>query len=215
MIIIFLGPAGSGKGTQAKLLCQKISGFYFEAGSILRKKAEEDSPLGRKIKKIIYQEGGLVPDYLMEKIIKEWLGDKDISRGIVFDGFPRTLAQYRLLKKILLQKGEEISKVIFLRVSEPVIISRLSSRRVCPKCGLEFNLITKPPKQDEICDSCGAKLIKRADDKPEVIKERLKIYFEKTQPLVDLAAKEGVLEEVDGERKIEEIHQEILRRILR
>jgi adenylate kinase len=215
MIIIFLGPPGSGKGTQAKLLHQKLGGFYFEGGDVLRRKAEENNPLGKKIKEIIYQQGKLVPDSLMKKILEDWLVGKDIKKGIIFDGFPRSLDQYQILKGILFNKGEKITKVIFLKVSEPVLVRRLSSRRVCPKCGLEFNLITKPPEKDEVCDSCGAKLIQRADDTPEVIKARLKTYFEKTQALVDLVKKEGILEEIDGERKIEEIHQEILRRILR
>jgi len=215
MIIVFLGPPGSGKGTQAKLLHQKIGGFYFEGGNILRKKAEENSALGREIKKIIYQKGKLVPDNLMKRILKEWLENKDISKGIIFDGFPRSVYQYQILKEILSKKKEKISKVIFLKVSELVLINRLSARRVCPKCGLEFNLVTKPPKKDEICDSCGTKLVQRADDTPEVIKKRIKTYFEKTQALVDLAREERVLEEIDGERKIEEIHQEILGRILR
>jgi len=215
MIIIFLGPPGSGKGTQAKLLHQKLGGFYFEGGDVLRRKAEENNSLGKKIKEIIYQQGKLVPDNLMKKILEDWLAGKDIKKGIIFDGFPRSLGQYQILKEILLKKGEKINKVIFLKVSESVLVSRLSSRRVCPQCGLEFNLVTKPPKKDEVCDSCGTKLIQRADDTPEVIKARLKTYFEKTQTLIDLAKKEGILEEVDGERKIEEIHQEILRRILR
>ena len=210
MIIIFLGPPGSGKGTQAKLLHQKLGGFYFEGGGVLRRKAEETNPLGRKIKEIIYQQGKLVPDNLMKKILEDWLAGKDIKKGIIFDGFPRSLGQYQILKEILLKKGEKINKVIFLKVSESVLVSRLSSRRVCPQCDLEFNLVTKPPKKDEICDFCGTKLIQRADDTPEVIKARLKTYFEKTQPTVGLAKKEGILEEVDGERKIEEIHQEIL-----
>jgi len=214
MIIIFLGPPGSGKGTQTKLLHQKLGGFYFEGGDVLRRKAEENNPLGKQIKEIIYQQGKLVPDRLMKKILEDWLVGKDIKKGIIFDGFPRSLAQYQDLKEILSKRGQKITKVIFLKVSEPVLISRLSSRRICPKCGLEFNLVTNPPKKDEVCDSCGTKLIQRADDAPEIIKARLKTYFEKTQPLVDLAKEEGILEEMDGERKIEEIHQEILRRIL-
>lgn len=215
MIIIFLGPPGSGKGTQAKLLYQKLGGFYFEGGDVLRRKAEENNSLGKKIKEIIYQQGKLVPDNLMKKVIEDWLAGKDIKQGMIFDGFPRSLNQYQILKKILLKRGEKITKVIFLKVGESVLVSRLSSRRVCPKCGLEFNLITKLPKKDEVCDSCGVKLVQRPDDASEVIKARLKTYFEKTQPLVDLARKEGILEEIDGERKIEEIHREILRRILR
>jgi len=215
MIIIFLGPPGSGKGTQAKLLHQKLGGFYFEGGDVLRRKAEENNSLGRKIKEVIYHQGRLVSDSLIKKILEDWLVGKDIKKGIIFDGFPRSLGQYRILKEILFKNGEKITKVIFLKVSEPVLVSRLSSRRICPKCGLEFNLVTNPPKKDETCDSCGAKLIQRADDAPEVIKARLNTYFEKTQPLVELTRKEGILEEIDGERKIEEIHREILRRILR
>lgn len=213
MIIIFLGPPGSGKGTQAKLLHQKIGGIYFEGGEILREKAKEDSPLGRKIKKIIYTQGKLVPDSLMKKIFLEWLLKKNLKEGIIFDGFPRSLNQYQLLKRILKERGERITKVIFLRVREKTIIKRLSARRVCPECHFEYNLITKPPKEDEICDRCGKKLIRRLDDTPKVIKERLKIYYEVTQPLLKISQKEGILKEFDGEKRIEEIHQEIIKEL--
>ena len=213
MIVIFLGAPGSGKGTQAKLLSQKIGGLYFEGGAVLRSKANENSSLGRKVKQIIYAEGKLVPDDIMVNILKEWFENKPINKGVVFDGFPRSLSQYKLLKDFLSQKKEKISKVIFLKVRESVVISRLSSRRVCPKCGLEFNLLTKPPLKDEICDFCGENLIKRPDDTPRLIKARLKTYLEKTKPFIDFVRKEGILEEVDGERGVEEIHQDILRRL--
>jgi len=215
MIVVFLGPPGSGKGTQAKLLHQKRGGFYFEGGDVLRRRAKENTSLGKKIKGIIYQQGKLVPDALMKKILEDWLAGKDVKQGIIFDGFPRSLAQYQILKEILSKKVEKITKVIFLKVSESVLINRLLARRVCPKCGLEFNLVSKPPKKDETCDFCGIRVERRADDTPEVIKARLRTYFEKTQPLLDFLKKEGILEEVDGEGKIEKIHREISRRISR
>lgn len=213
MIIIFLGAPGSGKGTQAKLLHQKIGGFYFEAGDILREKAKENSSLGRKIKKIIYQKGSLVSDEIMEKILTAWLEDKDWRKGIIFDGFPRTLSQYQLLEKLLAKRKEKITKVLFLKVKRETVIKRLSARRICPKCNFEYNLITRPPKNDQICDFCGSALIQRPDDNPQVIKSRLKTYLQITKEVVEAARKKGILEEIDGEKKIEEIHQEILERL--
>ncbi|MGB9706696.1 MAG: adenylate kinase family protein [Microgenomates group bacterium] len=213
MIIVFLGPPGSGKGTQAKLLHQKIGGFYFEGGDILREKAKENSPLGRKIKEIIYQKGSLVPNGVMSEILEDWLENKDIEKGVIFDGFPRSLSQYHTLENLLAKRGEKITKVIFLAVRQKTVIARLSARRVCPKCDFEYNLITRPPKKDEVCDFCGTKLVQRADDTPNVIQARLKTYFEMTQPVINAARKQGILEEVDGEKKIEEIHREILERL--
>jgi len=215
MIIVFLGPPGSGKGTQAKLLYQKIGGFYFEGGDILREKAKESSLLGRKIKQIIYRKGGLVPDEVMSEILEDWLKNKDIKKGIIFDGFPRSLKQYQFLEELLAKGGEKITKVIFLKVGQQVVINRLSSRRICPKCDFEYNLVTRLPKKDEICDFCQVKLVQRADDTPKVIRARLKTYFKITQPIINLAREKGILVEVDGEKKIEEIHQEILEKLKR
>lgn len=213
MNIVFLGPPGSGKGTQAKLMVKKLDSRYFESGDILREKAQEKNALGQEIDRIIHQEGKYVPDKMMRQIVSDWITKTKLEQGIVFDGSPRTIDQYDDLQKILAEKGTEIEKVIYLEVSEQESIRRLSARRICPQCDLEFNLVTRPPKKDELCDQCQNKLIQRKDDSAEVIKKRLKTYYQLTKPLVEHVRQQGILEEVDGEKPIEVIHQDIVARL--
>jgi len=213
MKIIFLGPPGSGKGTQAKLIVKKLNLQYFESGDILREKAREEDTLGREIDRIIHQEGKYVPDKMVVEIVKGWINKDRLEQGIIFDGFPRTLNQYQDLQKVLTEKGSGIDQVIYLKVSEEESIRRLSARRICLQCDFEFNLVTKPPKKDELCDQCQKKLIQRKDDAPEIIKKRLQTYYQLTRPLVESVRQQGILEEIDGERSINEIHQDILGRI--
>ncbi|MGB9911404.1 MAG: adenylate kinase family protein [Microgenomates group bacterium] len=210
MILILLGPPGSGKGTQAKLLHQKLNLIYFEAGRILREKAKEENKLGKKIDELINKKGVLVPDSIMKMVLKDFFQKKNLKKGIIFDGFPRNLSQYQILQEFLKEKGLKIDKVFLLEVSDKTIIFRLSQRRICSKCGLEYNLATRPPKNDEICDQCQVKLISRPDDTPKLIKNRLKIYKKETQPLINEAEKNKILVRINGERKIKEIYQEIL-----
>lgn len=210
MILILLGPPGSGKGTQAKLLSKKLKTFYFEAGRILRKKAKEKNKLGKKIDELVNKKGLLVPDSVMKMVLKDFFEKKNLKKGVIFDGFPRSLSQYQLLEEFLSKKGLKIDKVFLLEVSDETIIFRLSQRRICPKCGLEYNLTTNPPKKDEVCDQCQVKLISRPDDTPKLIKNRLKIYKKETQPLIKEAEKNKILVRINGERKIKEIYQEIL-----
>lgn len=213
MIIVFLGPPGSGKGTQAKLLSQKLGSFYFEAGKILRQLATKKTKIGRKINKIINQKGALVPDEIMSWVLEDFLKDKNLKKGIIFDGFPRSLNQYQILKKNLEEKNLKIDKVFYLKTKEKTVVFRLSQRRICPKCGFEYNLVTRPPKKDEICDFCQIKLIQRTDDTPEVIRARFKTFKTQTTPIIKLARKQGILEELNGEEEILKIHKEILKRI--
>jgi len=213
MIILVMGPQASGKGTQAKLLVKKTNSAYFEAGDVLRAKAKEETPLGREINLTINQKGALVADELMEKIVREWLESVDFRRGVVFDGYPRNLIQFQSLEKLLKEKGQRINRVYLLKVDRAVSLKRLSARRVCPKCDLEYNLVSRPPKKGELCDDCGLKLSQRLDDKPEIIKKRLAIYRKMTKPLAIYLKKQGVLESVDGERSVEAIHQDILARV--
>jgi len=213
MKIIFLGPPGSGKGTQAKLIVKKLNLQYFESGDILREKAREEDTLGREIDRIIHQEGKYMPDKMVVEIVKGWINKDRLEQGIIFDGFPRTLNQYQDLQKVLTEKGSGIDQVIYLKVSEEESIRRLSARRICLQCDFEFNLVTKPPKKDELCDQCQKKLIQRKDDAPEIIKKRLQTYYQLTRPLVESVRQQGILEEIDGERSIDEIHQDILERI--
>lgn len=213
MNIIVMGPQGSGKGTQAKLLVKELECEYFESGEVLREKAKKKSALGREIDRVIHQEGVLLSDQIMTQVVSDWLNEISIEKGMIFDGYPRSLDQYQLLEKMLAEKGAKIDKVIFLKVNRKISIKRLSARRVCPQCDLEYNLMTVPPKNDELCDRCGVKLAQRQDDTPKVIKARLDTYQKTTSPLVDFARQQGILEEVDGERPIEEIHQDIMGRL--
>lgn len=213
MNIIILGPQGSGKGTQAKLLVKKFNYKYFEAGDILREKAKEKSPFGQEINRIMNQKGALVPGPVMERIVDGWLNKIDVGEGIVFDGYPRNIEQYNVLKKLLAKRKTKIDKVIYLTVSQKVSLERLSGRRICPRCDFEYNLVTKPPKKNEFCDRCQVKLIQRRDDTPKMIKTRLETYYRETKPLINQFRQQGIIEEVPGERSISEIHQDILRRL--
>jgi len=213
MNIIFLGPPASGKGTQAELIAKELDLQYFEAGDVLREIAEEKTPLGQEIDRIMNQEGKLLPDQIMDQVAAQWLAKTKIKKGVVFDGYPRKLSQYPTLQKMLAEKGEKINKVIYLEVSEQTSIKRISSRRVCPQCDAEYNLLTKRPKENELCDQCQKKLIQREDDAPAVVKERLKTYYQLTQPLIGFIRKQGILIEVDGERPIKVIYQDVLNRL--
>ena len=207
MNIIILGPQGSGKGTQAKLLAEKFGLYYFEMGSFLRELAKKNPEIDR----IINKEGKLLPDDLFFFAMKEFLQEKISagSKGMILEGFPRTVKQYQMLKRWFDQEGIKIDKVIFLEISDEETVRRLSARRTCEKCGRVYNLITNPPKAKN-CE-CGGKLVQREDDQPERIKVRLNVYRESTLPLLEIFKKDGVLEQVDGERPIEKIHQELVK----
>lgn len=209
MNIILLGPQGSGKGTQAKFLAEKLGLFYIEMGAILRETAKENSQLNE----IVNQKGGLVPDELTLTVLKDKLEkEKPDLTNLLFDGFPRSVKQYELLKEWFSQKGVKIDKVLLLEIGEQETIRRLSARRICSQCGNVYNLITNPPTNGGKC-SCGGELIQRQDDTPEAIKNRLALYNEVTTPLVDLLEKEGLLIRVDGERPIDTISQDLLTRL--
>lgn len=206
MNIVVLGPQGSGKGTQAELLSEKYNLLHVETGEILRKLTETTSPLAGEVRDIM-NEGKLVSDEILEKVLRETL-NKPNGSGFVFDGTPRNVVQYGLIEKILKSKGEKFDKIVLINISEPETIKRLSSRRTCEECGKVYNLVTNPPKNGKTCD-CGGRLIQREDDKPESIKKRLQTYHEQTSKVIDSAKKDGILVEIDGERPIDEIFCEI------
>lgn len=196
--IIILGPPGSGKGTQAKLIAERYNIEHISTGDIFRAKKNEDSDLGRKIKELI-DNGQYVPDGITIKIVEEKIGSLEI--GYILDGFPRTIPQAEALKTF-----SEINYVIYVDVSEKTLVERLSSRLMCV-CGESYNKITKPPKVDNKCDKCEKELYQREDEKPEVVKERLRVYNEKTKPLLDFY--KDVLVRIDGEPDIPLVFEQI------
>lgn len=205
MKILVVGSQGSGKSTQAKLLAQKLRVPYLSTGEIFRQMANQKTALGKRIKNLLSQ-GFLVDNKTTIRIVKDYLKKPEFKKGFVAEGFPRNLNQARKL-------GKFFDKVFYLKVSKPVIIKRLTARRLCQNCKADFNLLTKPSDKEGICDFCGGKLVCREDDTEESIKKRLKIYYQLTQPVLDFYRKEGILEEIDGERPVKIIFKDILTRV--
>lgn len=194
MIIIMLGAPGTGKGTVAGLLQEKLGIKQVSTGDIFRKNIKEGTELGKLAEEYI-SKGKLVPDDVTVKVVEDRLNNPDVENGIILDGFPRTVKQAEELDKILAEKGKKVDKVINLTTPDEEIIERIVNRRVCSnqECKAIYNLILNPPKQDGICDKCGSELIRRKDDTEETVKARLKTYFEQTSPLVEYYEKQGVL----------------------
>lgn len=194
MVIIMLGAPGTGKGTVAGLLQEKLGIKQVSTGDIFRKNIKEGTELGILAEKYI-SEGNLVPDEVTINIIKNRLNDPDVANGIILDGFPRTVRQAEELDKILEEKGIKVDKVINLVTPEEEIIERIVNRRVCSnqECKTIFNLVLNPSKQEGICDVCGSPLVQRKDDTEETVRARLNNYLEQTSPLVDYYEKKGNL----------------------
>ncbi len=203
MKLILLGKPGSGKGTQAEKIAVEFGIPQISAGVLLRKIEKDDTPLGREVKSHI-DKGSLVPDELVIKMIFERLQDSDCKKGYILDGFPRTVNQAEKLDEKI-----KIDKVIDIDIPDDVIVNRMANRRSCLKCGATYNLLTKKPKKDEICDVCGTKLTIRADDNPETVRNRLKIYNENTKPLIEHYKKKKLLVTVDGNRAIDVIFEDV------
>ena len=212
MNLLVLGSPASGKGTQAEMIVKKLNYQYFEAGDILREIAQEKSSLGQKINRIM-KEGKLLPNQIMDQVAAQWLVKTKIKKGVVFDGYPRKLSQYPTWQKMLAEKGKKVDKVIYLKISQETSIKRIAARRVCSRCDAEYNLVTKLPQRKGVCDQCQEKLIQRQDDNSKTVRKRLKTYYRLTKPLVGHIRRQGILEEVDGERSIEDIHQDIMARL--
>jgi len=202
--LIFLGPPGSGKGTQAELFERRFGLKKISTGDLLRDAIRRGTELGKLAKEYINR-GELVPDDVVVALVEEVLGKT--SDGYILDGFPRTIEQAKSLDRILEKLGKKLDAAVLFAVPDDEIIRRLSARRICPKCHAVYNLVTKPPKEDEICDVCGTPLEMRDDDKPETVRRRIEVYRKDTEPLVDFYRKKGLLVEVKAVGNPEEVFE--------
>jgi adenylate kinase len=205
VILVFLGPPGAGKGTQAKLLSQRMGFLHIATGDLLREAVKNQTPLGKKAKEYM-DRGELVPDELIVQLIEETM-PKD--GNVILDGFPRTVNQALALEEMLRVKGEKISKVLFFDVPDEVIIDRLSGRRVCSNCSAVYHVKYNPPKIEGVCDLCGGSLVQRDDDKEEVVKKRLEVYRTQTQPLIEFYQDRGIIYRLDAGKAVEELFEEV------
>ena len=201
-VIVFLGIQGSGKGTQAKLLAEKIGFQHINIGDLFREQIALGTELGKEVKAIITS-GALVNDDLVFKLVNSTL--KVDSKGVIFDGFPRTPAQAEFLLS-----HYQVKCVFYLELSEADAISRIEGRRVCPKCGENFHIVNRKPRQEGICDACGSSLIQRADDSGEAIRKRVGEFYAQTFALKELFADKGLLVVIPALGSISEIQNEIV-----
>lgn len=197
MKIIMLGAPGAGKGTQAKMIAEKYAIPHVSTGDIFRANIKNGTELGMEAKKYMDQ-GKLVPDELTVKILLDRVAQPDCANGYVLDGFPRTIPQAEVLDKALSELGDKIDYAINVDVPDENIVNRMGGRRACVGCGATYHVKYNAPKVENVCDTCGGELIIRDDDKPETVQNRLSVYHEQTQPLIDFYEKQGVLKTVDG-----------------
>lgn len=212
MRLIIFGPPGVGKGTQAQILSQKLNIPHISTGDMLREAVKNQTELGLKAKSFM-DKGELVPDDVMIGIIREVLSSEKCKNGFILDGFPRTIAQAEALDKIFEELNIKLDYVISLEVNDDEIIRRLTNRRVCKNCGAVFNLLIDKIPEDNKCPRCGGELYQRSDDNPDVIKNRLKVYRESTQILLEYYAKKGILKAINGVGEISEITEKIYKSI--
>jgi len=206
--LILFGPPGAGKGTQAARLQEDFRLPYVATGDILRAAVKEGSELGMKAKGFM-DRGALVPDELLIDLVVDRIGADDARDGFILDGFPRTRAQADALGEAFERLGRRITAVLLFDVPDDVLVSRISGRRVSVKTGRVYHVESDPPKHEGRCDVDGSRLVQRDDDKPEVVKERLEVYHEQTEPLVSYYDERGLLRRIDGTRSPIEVHDHV------
>jgi adenylate kinase len=204
---VIMGVQGCGKGTQAKLLCQDLELVHISVGDIFRWHVQSHTKLGARVKRIVAS-GQLVSDEMVEEIVRERLDQHDWNYGFIVDGFPRNEKQAGFFLE-----SYDIDAVILIDVPDQVVMERIMSRRLCAKCGLDYNLIFHRPKKEGVCDVCGGILLQRADDNADAVRLRLKDYHDQTEPILELFRRKELVVVVDGRRKPEEIQAEIRERL--
>lgn len=207
--LVLLGGPGSGKGTQAEQLKNKLGLLHVATGDLFRMNLKNNTELGQ-LARTYMDRGELVPDDVTAAMVRDRLGQPDAQAGFLLDGFPRTLPQAAALAEILMDMERELSMVLYIKVSDEEIISRLSGRRVCRECQTPYHVKFNPPAQEGVCDRCGGELYQRADDNPATIRARLETYHEQTAPLIEYYQQIGVLRAIDGEGEVSEITTNVL-----
>ncbi|TAL20604.1 nucleoside monophosphate kinase [Patescibacteria group bacterium] len=204
-IIIFLGPQGSGKGTQAALLAKRLRLPAISTGALYREEVAKSTRLGQLARRYIMR-GLLAPDEVTSALVFWRLGERDARRGAVLDGYPRTLGQLEAFSHIA-----EVKKVIAVHIPDRAALKRMAGRRVCSRCEENFHLQFRPPKKFGVCDRCGGRLIRRPDDNPAAVKKRLAVYHKNTEPVLALYEKMGLLAEIDGTKSVAEVARRVWR----
>ena len=208
MKIIMLGAPGAGKGTQAQMIADKYKVPHISTGDIFRANIKNGTELGMEAKKYMDQ-GLLVPDELTVKILLDRVAKEDCQDGYVLDGFPRTIPQAEVLDKALNERGDAIDYAIDVDVPDENIVKRMSGRRACLSCGATYHMEHVPPQKEGVCDRCGKELVLRDDDREETVLNRLKVYHDQTQPLIQFYKEKGVLQTVDGTKPMQEVFDSI------
>lgn len=211
MRLILLGPPGAGKGTQAKVLSERLEVPHISTGDILRDAVKQNSPIGQKAKEYM-ESGELVPDTIVVEIVKERIArENDRGCGFILDGFPRTVAQAHSLDGALEKLNIPIDMTVYLQTSLEASIERLSGRKVCTGCGANYHIVTLAPKKEGICDRCGSGLIQREDDKEETVRKRLEVYQERTSGLIKYYKAKGILRTISGDLKVDQIFDALIK----
>jgi adenylate kinase len=209
VFVVLLGAPGAGKGTQAKVLSERLNLPHVASGDIFRANLANDTRLGQQARPYV-ESGQLVPDELTTAMVMDRLEQPDCAKGALLDGFPRTVAQARSLDGELASRGLKLDRVVYIRVPTLELMRRLTGRWICRQCQTPYHEVTAPPTVQGVCDVCGGELYQRTDDKPETVQKRLDVFLEQTAPLVDYYQNAGILVEVDGQKGIEDVTRAVL-----
>lgn len=212
MNVVLLGPPGAGKGTQAARIVEKYGVPHISTGDIFRANIKAGTELGKRAQEYMNR-GELVPDELVVEIATDRLAADDCKEGFLLDGFPRTVFQAEKLDEFMASKGRKIEHVLNIEVGRDDLMARLTGRRVCKSCGASFHVVNIPPKQEGICDNCGAELVQRADDNEETASNRIEVYNRETKPLIDYYEKAGNIVNIDGGKAAEDVFTAIADRL--
>lgn len=210
--LVFLGPPGTGKGTQARRLAESHRLVALSSGDVLRAEIERDSEIGRKAAQYV-RSGTLVPDEVICEVMLAAIDRLEVGRGFILDGFPRTVPQAEALDEGLRQRGLSLDAVLLFELDDAAVLERIVNRRICKNCGATYNVKFLPPRVEGVCDVCGGPLVQRVDDREEVVRTRLATYREQTEPLVAYYEGRGLLRRVDAGQRAEEVEAAISRLI--